>query len=117
MENIEEVVLTPDEIDRAVLEILAGQSPVYLIQPHATAFILVGLKPGLVEESLIRHWGEQSVDHITTTEVYLNEEDEELPVLDENENEVVVDQGWAINKKGKTKLKELRKEEKIVGHE
>lgn len=41
------------DLQQQVLRVLAGQSPDYLIAPHATAFYVEGLEPDVVERTLL----------------------------------------------------------------
>lgn len=84
------------KIDTKVLEIIKAQSPDYLIQPTATAFIVEGLVPGEVEASLFRLWKKALVDHVITTEVDVDEEGNEFEVLGEDGKPKIVNQGFKI---------------------
>lgn len=87
--------LTKKQVDEKVLEIVSVQSPDYLIQPHASAFVIEGLVPGQVEDSLGRLMKKKEIEHITTTLVEDNEDGEEVPVL-ENGKPVILDHGFRI---------------------
>jgi hypothetical protein len=119
--------MTSQEVDDIVLRVLAGQSEGYLIQPDATAFVVEGLDPETVSESLSRleetehakvtqevalRYVTEEVTHrvgsrlrskkITHTEVKRDQDGE--PVLevakDDNGNDMVVNEGWEVTDKG-----------------
>lgn len=79
--------MTEDEIDAAVLHVLDGQHPDYLIAPVASAFVAAGLAPDDVEKSLARLAGS---GHAEEQEVVVMEavplDPIEQPILDKDGN-------------------------------
>lgn len=57
------------ETQAKVLEIISGQHDAYLIQPHATAFLLEGLEPGEVEDALKELYESGHVEHLVEEQV------------------------------------------------
>lgn len=72
------------ETQRRVLVVLYGQSPGYLINPHATAFVVEGLAGGQVEATLGELLGMGLATHVTTevVQVYHRHVTREELVLD-----------------------------------
>ena len=98
-----------NELDQKVLTIVASQGPHYLIHSTATAFMVEGLQPGDVEESLLSLCEDGYVEHLTTiatkNEEAIDEETNEVTivevdVVDDEGNRVILDHGWSATEKG-----------------
>lgn len=109
--------------ENLILQVLAGQSPEYLIHPDATAFKLEGLEPDDVEAGLAAllerghaaYFEDVQVRPVMET-VEIDDEEVEQPkldkdgnaifedVLDEQGGKVLLNHGWQISEAGKKEV-------------
>lgn len=102
-----------DEIDAVVIRVLKGQSPDYLIEPHATAFMIEGLTPEQVSDSFKRLEKLELVEEQETIAMkpsldnegkYVRDGDDLVvlePDLDDENNEQILNSGWILTDKGR----------------
>jgi hypothetical protein len=129
--------LTSKDVDDIVLRVVAGQSEGYLIQPDATAFMVEGLSPEMVAESLTRleesehvmvtqevglRYAMEEVTHkvggrfrskkVTSIEAKRDKNGEQVVEIakDDNGNDIVVNEGWEVTDKGATVGERLKRE-------
>jgi len=74
------------ESEQQVLAVLAGQSPGYLIAVDSSAFFAVGLDPAAVAAML---------SALQERELVVHEQ-----IMSEEEDDLVVDEGWRITPEG-----------------
>ena len=95
-----------DETTATVLRVLEGQSPDYLIQPWATAFMVEGLTEEEVKVCLekLADAGHARRDEIVLQQKQEDPETEEVSYvdqIDDDGNPVLLNEGWTITDEGK----------------
>lgn len=101
-----------EALHQHILHIMAGQSPGYLIEPQAAAFIAIGLDDPQQIKDALEEMGEKGlVEYVTEEtdyekEVFVLKEQEDEDAAEEYERTTeiitnVTDWGWTLTAKGK----------------